>query len=148
MRAPELCCRAWDSAMNTQPNVFSWNVMGMMNNCIFRTKIHTHSEPLGLRFEHPTVAGPTPGGWMDKSGEASDVPVVVAEAPVPVKGARMITMAEVEQHTTRESCWFVHSGKVYDATPFLRDHPGVRCLSHAMSFLHATSLTLSHTLSI
>lgn len=124
MRAPELCCRAWDSSMNTQPNVFSWNVMGMMNNCIFRTKIHPHAEPLGLRFEHPTVAGPTPGGWMDKSGEATTEPVVVQEAPVAVKGARMITMAEVEQHTTRESCWFVHGGKVYDATPFLRDHPG------------------------
>ncbi len=26
--------------MNTQPNTFTWNVMGMMNNAIFRVKIH------------------------------------------------------------------------------------------------------------
>ena len=34
------------------------------------------------------------------------------------------TMAEVKQHTTDESCWFVHEGKVYDVTSYLEDHPG------------------------
>ncbi len=33
-------------------------------------------------------------------------------------------MAEVQQHTSEESAWFVHEGKVYDATPFLAAHPG------------------------
>lgn len=33
-------------------------------------------------------------------------------------------MEEVEKHTEDDSCWFVHGGKVYDATPFLEDHPG------------------------
>jgi nitrate reductase (NAD(P)H) len=27
-------------------------------------------------------------------------------------------------HTTSESAWFVHEGKVYNATAFLEDHPG------------------------
>ncbi len=39
-------------------------------------------------------------------------------------GPRLITMAEVEKHTTKESAWFVSDGKVYDATPFLKEHPG------------------------
>lgn len=33
-------------------------------------------------------------------------------------------MAEVEQHSSEDSAWFVHEGKVYDATPFLDEHPG------------------------
>lgn len=38
---------------------------------------------------------------------------------------RVITMEEVMQHTSRETgVWFVIEGKVYDATPWLRDHPG------------------------
>lgn len=36
-----------------------------------------------------------------------------------------ITMEEVMRHTTKETgVWFVIDGKVYDATPWLRDHPG------------------------
>jgi hypothetical protein len=38
--ATEVCCRAWDAHMNTQPNHLTWNVMGMLNNSIFRVKIH------------------------------------------------------------------------------------------------------------
>jgi nitrate reductase (NAD(P)H) len=138
MRAPELVCRAWDSAMNTQPNTFTWNVMGMMNNCVFRIKIHPHTTPdgsLALKFEHPTVAGPTPGGWMDKSAEEEVEAAVAALAAAAAaveplangkgpEGPRLIAMSEVEQHITRDSCWFVHGGKVYDATPFLKAHPG------------------------
>lgn len=33
-------------------------------------------------------------------------------------------MLEVARHMTRSSCWFVVGGKVYDATPFLDEHPG------------------------
>ena len=33
-------------------------------------------------------------------------------------------MAEVAEHVTEQSAWFVHEGSVYDATPFLEDHPG------------------------
>lgn len=30
----------------------------------------------------------------------------------------------MEAHDTRESAWFIHSGKVYDGTKFLKEHPG------------------------
>ena len=33
-------------------------------------------------------------------------------------------MEEVAKHRTEASCWFVHEGKVYDATSYLEDHPG------------------------
>lgn len=37
----------------------------------------------------------------------------------------------MEQHDTKESCWFVVDGKVYDATPFLKEHPGARSAAPA-----------------
>ena len=116
--------------MNTQPNTFTWNVMGMMNNCIYRVKIHpgpTADGRFALAFEHPTVAGPTAGGWMNRA----DSPAMPAEVqsiapPAPANGtsARIISMEEVEKHDTAESAWFVYEGRVYDATPFLKEHPG------------------------
>jgi nitrate reductase (NAD(P)H) len=119
--------------MNTQPNTFTWNVMGMMNNCVYRVKIHPTPTPDGrfaLAFEHPTIAGPTVGGWMNRAAEkeaAASAQTVVVEASAVANGssgARVISMAEVEKHDTEESAWFVYEGKVYDATPFLKEHPG------------------------
>eukprot|EP00008_Paramoeba_atlantica_P006860 CAMPEP_0201487296 /NCGR_PEP_ID=MMETSP0151_2-20130828/12194_1 /ASSEMBLY_ACC=CAM_ASM_000257 /TAXON_ID=200890 /ORGANISM="Paramoeba atlantica, Strain 621/1 / CCAP 1560/9" /LENGTH=199 /DNA_ID=CAMNT_0047872295 /DNA_START=130 /DNA_END=729 /DNA_ORIENTATION=- len=34
------------------------------------------------------------------------------------------TWDEVKEHTSKESCWFVMNGKVYDCTKFLDEHPG------------------------
>ncbi|KAI5184256.1 cytochrome b5 [Nematocida homosporus] len=31
---------------------------------------------------------------------------------------------EVKQHTSRESCWIVLEGRVYDVTDYLSEHPG------------------------
>jgi nitrate reductase (NAD(P)H) len=139
-RASEVLVRAWDSSMNTQPSHLTWNLMGMMNNCHFRIKIHTHVDQqgnMGLRFQHPAPV--QPGvlgniGWREEENlarqgvEAAAAPaaaVVVAAKPAAVNGSvGMYTMEEVEQHSTEESCWFVHEGKVYDATPFLEEHPG------------------------
>lgn len=36
----------------------------------------------------------------------------------------MLTADEVAQHSTRESCWVIIEGEVYDVTGFLNDHPG------------------------
>ncbi|PIL33511.1 hypothetical protein GSI_04134 [Ganoderma sinense ZZ0214-1] len=36
----------------------------------------------------------------------------------------MISGKEVATHNTRESCWIIVHGKVYDVTDFLDDHPG------------------------
>lgn len=42
LRAEEVVCRAWDEAMNTQPDSFTWNLMGMLNNCHYRVKVGPH----------------------------------------------------------------------------------------------------------
>jgi len=70
LSAKEVCCRAWDSHMNTQPNHLTWNVMGMLNNPIFRVKIHrtyTRGVVSSLTFEHPTLPGKQQGGWMERA---------------------------------------------------------------------------------
>lgn len=36
----------------------------------------------------------------------------------------MLDGAEVSKHNTKRSCWIVVDSKVYDVTPFLRQHPG------------------------
>ncbi|RFU30473.1 hypothetical protein B7463_g5875, partial [Scytalidium lignicola] len=36
----------------------------------------------------------------------------------------MLTRSEVQQHSTRKSCWIIINGTVYDVTEFLDSHPG------------------------
>eukprot|EP00954_Amorphochlora_amoebiformis_P000066 5291-Amorphochlora_amoeboformis.AAC.1 len=65
--APEIRCRAWDQDHNTQPLHIAWNVMGMLNNSSYRLVIHETKDSKdnkGVWFEHPTLPGPQPGGWM------------------------------------------------------------------------------------
>ncbi len=110
--------------------------MGMMNNCHFRVKVHvvTHQGALALQFEHPTVAANGPGGWMVPK-KATDPQ---AQAPPPPKPAqsngqsggepgaavKTFTKAEVAQNDHEKSAWIIHEGRVYDCTPYLKDHPG------------------------
>lgn len=130
LQSKSVICRAWDSCMNTQPNTFTWNVMGMMNNCVYRVMLHpkpTDDGRFALVFEHPTVAGPTVGGWMNRAEKtAADSTAVSVQAALPpsTSDARIISMTEVEKHDTKDSAWFVYEGRVYDATPFLKEHPG------------------------
>ena len=35
-----------------------------------------------------------------------------------------IPMSEVEKHNNEESAWIVVNNRVYDCTPYLKDHPG------------------------
>lgn len=122
----EIVCRAWDSAQNTQPNSFTWNVMGMMNNCVFRCKVHKepHDSKFCFRFEHPTVAGANPGGWMERESFSTTISAPEPPKVDEVAGTAKFTMEEVESHDSKDSAWFVYHDKVYDATPFLKDHPG------------------------
>lgn len=139
----QICCRAWDEGMNTQPKDITWNVMGMGNNCWFRMKIHRKQLPnddtLQLELEAPTQAGTGKGGWMGSTaGEwknttqymdpesartGGDVKDVVV-SPVRVAGGQGFTMEEVAKHDLENDCWIVVKDKVYDVTKYLTLHPG------------------------
>ncbi|MFS7925028.1 putative cytochrome b5-like heme/steroid binding domain, cytochrome b5, heme-binding protein [Helianthus anomalus] len=38
--------------------------------------------------------------------------------------AKLVSLHEVSKHDNKNDCWLIISGKVYDVTPFLDDHPG------------------------
>uniref|UniRef100_A0A0D6QYG1 Cytochrome b5 heme-binding domain-containing protein n=1 Tax=Araucaria cunninghamii TaxID=56994 RepID=A0A0D6QYG1_ARACU len=40
------------------------------------------------------------------------------------EGLKVFTMKQVSAHTTKNDCWFVIGGKVYNVTKFLEEHPG------------------------
>jgi cytochrome b involved in lipid metabolism len=44
--------------------------------------------------------------------------------PAPVPTTLTYTLADVSTHNTRNSCWMVVQGKVYDATSYINNHPG------------------------
>ncbi|CAN6675798.1 unnamed protein product [Malus baccata var. baccata] len=37
---------------------------------------------------------------------------------------KLYTMQEASQHNTKDNCWVVIDGKVYDVSTYLDDHPG------------------------
>lgn len=59
--------------------------------------------------------------------------MAAAAAAAPEKVYPTVTLAELATHNTTKSCWIAVNGGVYDATPFLDDHPGgpEQIMSHA-----------------
>ena len=39
-------------------------------------------------------------------------------------GKKLISLQDCKAHNKEEDCWLVISGKVYDVTEFLDEHPG------------------------
>ena len=144
LQCRQVVCRAWDEDMNTQPSVITWNLMGMMNNCMYKVKVaptRMDSGAIGLRFQHPApveLGERGSMGWREEdnirqqaiaaamSGHpASETAAVPATPPrAPGRPDCTITAEEVAKHSSEGSVWFIRDGCVYDATPFLGDHPG------------------------
>jgi nitrate reductase (NAD(P)H) len=134
MGAKEIAVRAWDEALNTQPEKLIWNLMGMMNNCWFRVKINVcrpHKGEIGLVFEHPTQPGNQSGGWMARQKHIQTTSETTqgtlkrsTSTPFMATASAQYTMSEVRRHASKESAWIVVHGHVYDCTGFLKDHPG------------------------
>jgi len=88
LQCKEIRCRACDSNQNMQPAELTWNVMGMMNNCLFRIKVHPRKDEGGnstVWFEHPTMPGNETGGWMTEDAGVFD-PAIASEAAPGPKG--------------------------------------------------------------
>ncbi|XP_054797769.1 inducible nitrate reductase [NADH] 2-like [Prosopis cineraria] len=131
--AKEIAVRAWDEALNTQPEKLVWNVMGMMNNCWFKLKTNVcrpHKGEIGIVFEHPTLPGNQPGGWMTKerhleqTSESAPSLKKSVSTPFMNTSSNMYSLSEVKRHTSPDSAWIIVHGHVYDCTRFLKDHPG------------------------
>ncbi|KAI4337767.1 hypothetical protein L6164_016143 [Bauhinia variegata] len=129
----EIAVRAWDEALNTQPEKLIWNVMGMMTNCWFRVKTNVckaNQGEIGIVFQHPTQPANQSGGWMDKerhiemSSESNQTLKKSVSTPFMKTASKMFSMSEVKKHNTADSAWIVVHGQVYDCTHYLKDHPG------------------------
>jgi len=145
----EIFVRAWDSSQNTQPKDLNWNVMGMMNNCWFKTLIRkSNLNQNEFIFEHPTVPGSNVGGWMTKQKSTvsqdknkaitkptsqcnstieTSTPATASDISTPnelIKQYKQYTLTEISQHNREDDCWIIVHGKVYDCTKFLKEHPG------------------------
>jgi alkylation response protein AidB-like acyl-CoA dehydrogenase/cytochrome b involved in lipid metabolism len=55
-------------------------------------------------------------------GDASAAAAAAAEAEASSGG--VLSMADVQQHSSPDDCWIVIEDKVYDVTEFMHDHPG------------------------
>ena len=61
-----------------------------------------------------------------------------------IMAAREISDAELALHNTQLSCWIAISGKVYDLTSFLTEHPGGSSIILQQSGKDATEMFKSH----
>jgi len=125
----EIACRAWDANMNTQPDTITWNVMGMMNNCWFRTKLNPVTDAKGrvaLKAQQPTQPANRPGGWMGDN-PVDPAAAAAAQAVAPAAAAAALptfTLEECAKHDKDDDCWLVYKGEVFDVTKYLDKHPG------------------------
>ncbi|MEO7587861.1 MAG: cytochrome b5 domain-containing protein [Arachnia sp.] len=86
--------------------------------------------------DNPPPASPTPRSPASASptpSPASATPSMPASTPSPASSApASITMTDVAQHATADSCWTVVDGSVYDLTKWIPRHPGGEKVIEAM----------------
>ncbi|KAJ3037748.1 hypothetical protein HK097_003388, partial [Rhizophlyctis rosea] len=124
----EMVVRAWDIALNTQPEKLTWNLLGMLNNCWYRVKMEV-SDDFSITFIHPTnVTGRGRPGWMVPPNE-DGTPSTTGGTAAPAKPKVKVPEAyyhptEIAKHNTKKSCWIILWGIVIDCTKYLKLHPG------------------------
>lgn len=79
-------------------------------------RTHTKLRPPG---KVPLEKGYSQMEWMRLTKTHSDLAGLDGK---PLR--RGISMKEVRQHKSRDDCWLVYAGKVYNATPYIKFHPG------------------------
>ena len=121
--ATSITARAFDEAMNTQPERPIWNFLGVMNNSLYEVRVE-YNTPHSIRFIHPVQPGQlVDNGWMKRT--VDDVTHDGSEFQTQSNvGQRLIPIEEIARHNTKDDCWVILDGRVYDFTPFLTDHPG------------------------
>lgn len=118
VRAESLIVRCFNVFKNTQPEHGVWNLMGMMNNGWYKVFASTQKDGK-LQFKHPFHQEDAEG-WMKPSTE-NQLEAAKQDSGVPDK---QFTRQEIEKHNTKDDCWLVINGNVYDSTSVLSWHPG------------------------
>jgi nitrate reductase (NAD(P)H) len=138
-QAKDIIVRAMDEYMNIQPRDMYWSVLSMLNNCWHRLTIDKEENNTILKFNHPTLPGINQGGWMEKvkdqGGNLTDgfwgSSMIMKEksSTINVKMindsiTRIISEEELSKHNKDGDTWFAVNGHVYDASDYLKEHPG------------------------
>lgn len=142
VRAVGITVRCFDVKKMPQPERPIWNLLGTMNNCQYtvRSEFVNDQNPHFL-FRHPVEPGSGNGGWMNES-EENKLNDAEQKTSAPSK---QFTRAEIEKHDSKEDCWIVVDGRVYDATSVLSWHPGgaAAVMTHAGRVHQETSTEFS-----
>jgi cytochrome b involved in lipid metabolism len=51
--------------------------------------------------------------------QTTKMEITISPTPTPTVITQVISMTEIEKHVTKEDCWFVVEGKVYDVTKYI-----------------------------
>eukprot|EP00177_Eucheuma_denticulatum_P002491 GFKZ01004477.1.p1 GENE.GFKZ01004477.1~~GFKZ01004477.1.p1 ORF type:complete len:896 (+),score=134.07 GFKZ01004477.1:187-2874(+) len=129
----EIRSRAWDSSSNVQPLEHTWNVLGHGNNTQFRLKLEiAHKNGVeAIKFIHPVATADLKTGWMhtDKEEhvtreEEESIVETVSESSETGEDGMIFNEEEVAKHSSKDDCWIVVNGGVYDVSSYLIEHPG------------------------